>query len=265
MSQLGYTWYPKDYISDPDVMMMDCGQRGIYRDLIDLAYMNDNNINYSLEKLARYTGATVEQVQEILDLKGKKKGEYWTIPNCQRRIDLVNKNRKNGQKGGRKRNRKNPDGNPKLTQMVTQKEPKANPDGNPINGNGLTQTARQIEIESKIEIEKEREVVEAAPQINDSKQLADEVYRQGLKSDTWENRNSISELYDIFSKSPSFKKQWALMGEKVQNENPIHVLHDWIQKGPWHEVSNGKIHKATGWIQRYKPTPSPSTSEMPWT
>lgn len=133
--KLGYTWYPKDFISDPDVMFMSAAERGVYRDLIDLAYMNDNLIKYSVEMLAKYTNSDVDTVQRVLDTKGKETGSGWSIPSCEKRIKITQKNRENGGKGGR----------PK-----TQTKPKQNPD--------VTQTERQREREREIERESKREI-----------------------------------------------------------------------------------------------------------
>jgi hypothetical protein len=131
-TKLGYTFYPKDFISDPDVMMMNPNERGIYRDLIDLAYMNDNEIKYTLTQLAKYCNATEKEVEQILLLKGKQVGKIWTIPSCNKRMVKILSNRDNGGKGGRP------------------KKPKQNPNDNPTNNLSETQTERQIEIESKI-------------------------------------------------------------------------------------------------------------------
>jgi hypothetical protein len=137
MDKLGYTFYPKDFISDPDVMMMTPAERGIYRDLIDLAYMSDNSIKYSLIQLSKYCNAEIEQIENILKLKGLKVGENWTIPSCNKRIAKAKINKENGTKGGRP---------PK---------PKNNPNQNPIDNPNETQTERQREREreSKKEIE----------------------------------------------------------------------------------------------------------------
>ncbi len=140
--KLGYTWYPKDFISDPDVMFMTSAERGVYRDLIDLAYMSDNAIRYNVDMLAKYTNSDVETVQRILDIKGKKKGDIWTIPSCAKRIDLANKNRANGSKGGR----------PK-----TETKPKNNPEVNGSENAKETQMQRQREREREREREKEIE------------------------------------------------------------------------------------------------------------
>jgi uncharacterized protein YdaU (DUF1376 family) len=124
MNRLGYTWYPKDFISDPDVMMMSSSQRGVYRDLIDLAYMNDNKIKYNLMQLSKYCNASEQEISEVLALKGEKIGEFWAIPSCDKRIAKSQANRENGGKGGRpKKPKQNPTNNPTETQTITQTEP----------------------------------------------------------------------------------------------------------------------------------------------
>ena len=123
MTRLGYTFYPKDFISDPDVMMMDSSERGIYRDLIDLAYMNDNKIKYSIDKIARYCNSDSESVKKVLELKGKLIGKYWSIPSCDKRIAKANVNRENAKKRGRPpKPKNNPTNNPNLTQNERQRE-----------------------------------------------------------------------------------------------------------------------------------------------
>ena len=113
MAKLGYTFYPKDFISDPDVMFMSAAERGVYRDLIDLAYMNDNMIPYSIEMLVKYTNSDIETVERVLSKKGSENDGFFSIPSCEKRIDLINRNKENGSKGGRPNN-------PKKTQTITQ-------------------------------------------------------------------------------------------------------------------------------------------------
>ena len=121
--RLGYTFYPKDFSSDPEVMMMTPSERGIYRDLIDLAYLNNNAIKYSFVQLAKYTNSTEQEVEEVLLKKGKKVGNNWTIPSCNKRIAKAMANRENGKRGGRpKKTKQNPTYNPTETQTERQRE-----------------------------------------------------------------------------------------------------------------------------------------------
>lgn len=135
MGKLGYTFYPKDFISDPEVMIMSSSERGIYRDLIDLAYLKNNEIKFSIKQLAIYSNSTEEQVLEVLNIKGERVKDYWTIPSCQKRMDLAEISRENGKKGGRP---------PKPI------KPKNNPDENL----GQSQVKRQREREREIEYKK---------------------------------------------------------------------------------------------------------------
>lgn len=132
MGKLGYTWYPKDFISDFDVMTMTPAQRGIYRDLIDLAYMKGGVIPDNLTALSRYTNASPQEIAEVLEMKGEQVPEGWKIKGVSKRMDIAEKNRKNGKRGGRPRKNSPADNqeikNPKTqieTQNITETEPKA--------------------------------------------------------------------------------------------------------------------------------------------
>lgn len=154
--KLGYTWYPKDFISDPDVMFMTSSQRGVYRDLLDLAYMNDNLIKYNVQMLAKYTNSDEETVQSVIDIKCIKTDQGYSIPSCEKRMNLAEKNRENGKKGGRPTENKNP--------KITQVKPKNNPSNNHEVSEDKTQTERQrereIEYKREIEIKSECEIIE---------------------------------------------------------------------------------------------------------
>lgn len=129
MSKLGYTWYPKDFASDPDVMLMTASERGIYRDLIDLAYQTNNSIKYSIEALARYTNGEIEDIKTVLKLKGEHKNGTWKIPSCDKRLLIIKRNYENGSK-------------PKRSQSVSQTEAKKQ--------KTASQKPKQIEIEKEI-------------------------------------------------------------------------------------------------------------------
>lgn len=118
MGNLGYTFYPKDFISDPVVLMMTPEERGVYRDLIDLAMINDNKISFTLPQLSKYCNAETELIERILELKAEENDGIYSLPSCEKRIAIRDRNRTNGSKGGR------PKRNPKETQSKTQTKPK---------------------------------------------------------------------------------------------------------------------------------------------
>lgn len=124
MSKLGYTWYPKDFISDPDVMMMTPTERSIYRDLIDLAYLNGNKITYSIDALVRYTNASAKEIKQVIETKGVQHDGYFSIPSCDKRIEKAERSRTNGKTGGKPKTepKDNPEHNPEVTQNITQEQ-----------------------------------------------------------------------------------------------------------------------------------------------
>lgn len=111
--KLGYTWYPKDFISDPDVMFMSAAERGVYRDLLDLAYTNENTITYPVEMLARYTNSDTETVLAVLHKKGLEIEAGWTIPSCDKRMELSRLNSERGKQGGAPKGNQNAKTSPK--------------------------------------------------------------------------------------------------------------------------------------------------------
>jgi hypothetical protein len=215
--KLGYTFYPKDFISDPEVMMMTSSQRGIYRDLIDLAYMNDNKIKFSLIQLSKYCNAEAEEIKEILDLKGKKDGEFWTIPSCNKRISKALTNRKNGAAGGRpKKPKQNPNNNPNETQTERQRE-------------------RERERETKIEKENKDNIIDNANFVKDcfvSQQWLESVCLKGYKIDL------------VLAKITEFENHLITIGEQKKS----------IREFKQHFVSWLAIQKSKATEKRKSPT-----------
>lgn len=139
--------------------MMTPSQRGIYRDIIDLAYKHSNKIPYTVTQLSRYTNATEDEVKEILDMKAEFEAGFWSVPSCQKRIEKTERNRSNGSKGGRPKNPKqNPEDNPEENPGDN---PEENRNNNPERNPEETQSKRQIEREREREIEKKEK--EKAP------------------------------------------------------------------------------------------------------
>jgi hypothetical protein len=147
--KLGYTWYPKDWSSSDAVFELTLIERGLYRELIDMAMMNGNNTIISSKTWARKFGSTEDEIEDILiTLIGLNlieiKDDKLFIPSCERRLVKVNANKKNGVSGGRP------------------KKPKENPTNNPTNNPNETQHERQRERErenkKEIEIKTEEEL-----------------------------------------------------------------------------------------------------------
>lgn len=101
----GYTWYPKDWVSSEELFELTWDQRGVYRELIDRAYMSDNRIPKKVDVWSRQwvlDPITIGNCIFDLNIKGLiiDKGEYIEIPSVQKRLDVYSQKSKAGRKGG---------------------------------------------------------------------------------------------------------------------------------------------------------------------
>jgi hypothetical protein len=142
MVKLGYTWYPKDWGNSESVFELTLIERGLYRELIDMAMLSDNKIIYNVKLWARKFGSSEEEIEGILiTLKDLKlielNGEILFIPSCESRLNLV----RGGRKGGKK---SKPTQKPSVKPILKPFESLCEKNQKPI--------AKQIEIEREIQI-----------------------------------------------------------------------------------------------------------------
>ena len=137
MAKLGYTWYPKDWGNSDSVFELTLTERGLYRELIDMAMMNDNKTIVNIKTWSRKFGSTEKEIDLILNTLFRLNlieiiDDYLIIPSCESRLNLS----RGGKKGGEK-------------SKPTQKPLKS------LDKKNLKPTIKQREreIESKIEIE----------------------------------------------------------------------------------------------------------------
>lgn len=102
MAKLGYTWYPKDWGNSDAVFELTLIERGLYRELIDMAMLTDNKTILSIKTWARKFGSSVDEIESILiTLENLKlieiKKDILFIPSCEPRLNLV----RGGSKGGK--------------------------------------------------------------------------------------------------------------------------------------------------------------------
>ena len=103
MAKLGYTWYPKDWGNSEKVFELTLLERGLYRELIDMAMLNDNKTEVNVKTWARKFGSSIDEIEVILitlnelDLIQLDK-EFLFIPSCEPRLNLV----RGGRNGGKK-------------------------------------------------------------------------------------------------------------------------------------------------------------------
>ena len=128
--KLGYTFYPRDWNSDDQVFELNLEQRGVFRELIDSAYMTDNVIPFNVNTWARRWNVAVDHLESILDRLVELElitidDQFVHVPSCELRLNIIRRNQQNGQGGGRpSKPKQNPNGNPNETQTERQRKEK---------------------------------------------------------------------------------------------------------------------------------------------
>lgn len=123
MAKLGYTWYPKDWGNSEKVFELTLLERGLYRELIDIAMLNDNKTIINEKIWARKFGSSLQEIESILiTLERLELIEVADInlfiPSCEPRLNIV----RGGSKGGK--NKPTPKPSSKPTPKPTPKQKK---------------------------------------------------------------------------------------------------------------------------------------------
>lgn len=143
MAKLGYTWYPKDWGNSESVFEMTLSERGLYRELIDLAMLNNNETEIKHDVWSRKYAISIDELKLILDKLVnlnviKINGAHLFIPSCEPRLNLS--------RGGKA-------SKPTETSLKNLSKPTSEPISKP------TSEQREREIESKKKV-KENNIVE---------------------------------------------------------------------------------------------------------
>lgn len=151
MAKLGYTWYPKDWGNSESVFELNLSERGLYRELIDLAMLNDNKTEIKLDMWCRKFAVDIDSLKSILSklillnlvkINQGNNSEILFIPSCESRLNLV----RGGAKGGKN---SKPVSKPTLKPMLKPFESLEEKNVKPI----AKQREREREIENKINSE----------------------------------------------------------------------------------------------------------------
>lgn len=94
MAKLGYTWYPKDWGNSEKVFELTLIERGLYRELIDMAMLNDNKTVINYKVWARKFGSSLEEVEGIIMTLHNLNlieltNDLLFIPSCEPRLNIV--------------------------------------------------------------------------------------------------------------------------------------------------------------------------------
>lgn len=152
MSKLGYTWYPKDWGNSEKVFELTLSERGLYRELIDMAMLNDNKTLTNYKVWSRKFNVCIDDITDIMqrlaDLElikfiindtDEDLPSHVFIPSCEPRLNLV----RGGKNGGKKSKKNKPLVKPTDKPLLSLDEKNDKP------------TINQIEIEIKIKEIKE--------------------------------------------------------------------------------------------------------------
>lgn len=103
MAKLGYTWYPKDWGNSDSVFELNLSERGMYRELIDLAMLNDNNVEVKKDVWERKFAVSNIELEDILNKLIRLNlivinDNILNVPSCESRLQLS----RGGREGGKK-------------------------------------------------------------------------------------------------------------------------------------------------------------------
>lgn len=131
-SKLGYTFYPKDWQTNDKVFELNLEQRAVFRELIDLAMINDNKIEFKYSTWSRKLGVEISKLQKIInelidyDLVTETSEQVFFIPSCEKRLNLKRGGKKGGKKSSKNKLSVKPTPKPTIKPMVKQIEDKEN-------------------------------------------------------------------------------------------------------------------------------------------
>lgn len=99
----GYTWWTKDWASDEKVFDLNPYQRGVYRELIDLAMVSWNVIEVNTFRWSRQWNADNDELEKCIDflvIHGllMDNGDTLSVPSCDKRLTLIKLGQNNASK-----------------------------------------------------------------------------------------------------------------------------------------------------------------------
>ncbi len=100
--KIGFTWYPKDWSTSDKVFELSLAERGLYREFIDMAMENDNNIKVNLPLFARRFNEDAVEIKSMMIKLQKLElihfENYIFVPSCQPRLNMIKGAKKGGEK-----------------------------------------------------------------------------------------------------------------------------------------------------------------------
>tara|TARA_R110001632_G_scaffold228177_1_gene363186 strand:- start:38 stop:712 length:675 start_codon:yes stop_codon:yes gene_type:complete len=134
MSKLGYTWYPKDWGNSEAVFELTLEERGLYRELIDMAMLNDNTTECNYNVWSRKFNIDFDDILVLLDKiaevnlieyvinEDENIKDTIFIPSCEPRLKLS----RGGKNGGIKSRKSKPTVKPIVSLVENNSKPTPN-------------------------------------------------------------------------------------------------------------------------------------------
>lgn len=217
MAKLGYTWYPKDWGNSESVFELSLSERGLYREFIDLAMLNDNSTEIKKDVWIRKFCVSKEDLDFILcklvtlNLIEFRENILF-IPSCESRLKLV----RGGSNGGKK------------------SKPTSKPDSKPITKPFKSLDAKNTkpipkQIETKIEIENK-----------DKTEVISKVFLKDSEIDLLKMRfkENYDEALNILSNYKNSKG--------VEYDSDYHAMLSWVKARIEENIIKNKIDKPKG-------------------
>lgn len=200
-----YTWYPKDWQTSDSVFNLSLEERAIYREFIDLAYLENNEIEPSENIWSRKWNVLPDRLDELIQSLLnigliKKTTKCYSVPSCDARLKLKNDGRNGGKTKGKAK--------------------------------GLIKGSAKGMAKQTEQTEQTEE--ENAPTINDFISFfTDEGYTEDSAKEAWQyyhDNNWINKVGDNVIKSWKFhaRKQWFKEDKKKQEGRTFKTIGEFI-------------------------------------
>ncbi|GGH24820.1 hypothetical protein FAZ19_16150 [Sphingobacterium alkalisoli] len=223
MANLGFTFYPKDWWTSDAFFEFTLVQRYVYLECLFVMYANDGYMKTQKTQVENRLRTQIsEEDWKVVTERFVIENGQFTHQSVNKRLRKATANRENGKKGGRPRSQHPEKG--QNEEFEKPKKPKSETQNNPP-------YKREIEIESKIEVEEENKKGIA---------VDDELNSSDLPKPTpWGEYQSMDDLEKVLL---SHKSWQADFGKSLGLDHPDHVP-IWIEKFFIFCKGSGKEHR----------------------
>lgn len=228
MAKLGYTWYPKDWGNSESVFELNLSERGLYREIIDLAMLNDNKTEFKKDVWCRKFSCSIDELDKITAKLVQLgliifKTKYVFVPSCENRLNLV----RGGQKGGKNKPLPKPNQKPIVNPSSSLEENNDKPYANQIENKTKTEIKKETKTEIKDEI-----IIDNSVFLNES--LSSEQWLEATASHAKITLEGVKVFLNHFD-------EHLIITQEQKNELKDYKMHfsSWLRKQDVSMFNNG--------------------------